>query len=89
MAFVVARSSDTRQERSTHIIVPLLFGIIGFIIAMSTHNIGARYFSMFLMAQSYSGFVCFYSWISGSFPRPPMKRAVAIVRLSLPPRLLP
>ena len=30
------------------------------------------------MANSYSGFVVFYTWVSNSFPRPPSKRAVAV-----------
>ncbi|KAL7417111.1 MFS general substrate transporter [Mrakia frigida] len=78
MAFIVARSSDKRQERTLHIIVPLCFGIVGFIIAMSTNVVAARYVSLFLMAQSYSSFVCLYAWISSSFPRPAFKRAIAI-----------
>lgn len=36
----------------------------------------------FLMAQSYAGFVCQYAWISGSFPRPPSKRAVALALIN-------
>jgi hypothetical protein len=52
--------------------------IVGFIIALSTSAIAGRYVSMFLMASSYAGFCVFLSWLSGSFPRPPMKRAVAI-----------
>ena len=47
MAFLVARSSDKRQERTLHIIVPLCFGIVGFIIAMSTNVLAARCESSF------------------------------------------
>lgn len=32
----------------------------------------------FLMAQSYAAFITFFAWISSTFPRPPLKRAVAI-----------
>jgi hypothetical protein len=32
----------------------------------------------FLMAQSYSGFICFWAWTSNIFVRPPSKRAVAL-----------
>jgi len=32
----------------------------------------------FLMAQSYSGFICFLAWTSNIFARPPSKRAVAL-----------
>ncbi|KAG8936934.1 hypothetical protein FRC02_010024 [Tulasnella sp. 418] len=41
-------------------------------------NTAARYIALFLQAQSYAGFIVFYSWISNSIPRPPAKRAVAI-----------
>ncbi|KAK4699668.1 MFS transporter, ACS family, pantothenate transporter, partial [Phenoliferia sp. Uapishka_3] len=77
-AFLNARHSDKKQERAYHIVAPLCIGIIGFIIAMATKKIAPRYFALFLMASSYSGFVVFYAWISNSFPRPAMKRAVAI-----------
>jgi hypothetical protein len=30
------------------------------------------------MAQSYAGFVCFLTWTSNTFARPPSKRAVAL-----------
>lgn len=32
----------------------------------------------FLMAQSYAGFICFLTWTSSTFARPPSKRAVAL-----------
>jgi MFS family permease len=57
-------------------------GVIGFIISMSTLNVAARYFALFLQAGSYAGFIVFYSWISSSFPRPPAKRAVAIAMVN-------
>lgn len=77
-AFLLARHSDKSGERFWHISISLALGIIGFIIAISTMNTAARYVSLFLMAQSYAGFVCFYTWLSNSFPRPPSKRAVAL-----------
>ncbi|GAA6064237.1 hypothetical protein JCM10212_006366 [Sporobolomyces blumeae] len=77
-AFFVSRHSDKTGERYFHIVIPAFIGIIGFIIAMSTSAFGARYFSLFLMAQSYSGFVCFLAWVSGTFARPAMSRAVSI-----------
>lgn len=57
-------------------------GVIGFVISMSTLNVAARYFALFLQAGSYAGFIVFYSWISSSFPRPPAKRAVAIAMVN-------
>ncbi|GAA6041295.1 hypothetical protein JCM8097_001322 [Rhodosporidiobolus ruineniae] len=77
-AFCVSRHADKVQERYLHIVIPLCIGIVGFIIAMTTHSFGPRYFSLFLMAQSYSGFVNFYSWTSSTFARPAMTRAIAI-----------
>ncbi|GAA5908892.1 uncharacterized protein JCM6883_004205 [Sporobolomyces salmoneus] len=77
-AFFVSRHSDKTNERYWHIVIPASIGIIGFIIGMSTQNFGARYFALFLQAQSYSGFVCFLAWVSATFARPSMKRAVSI-----------
>ncbi|KAL5527650.1 hypothetical protein ACEPAG_6451 [Sanghuangporus baumii] len=77
-AFIVTRHSDATQERFWHIVCPLLVGIVGFVIAVSTMNTAARYISLFLMASSYCGFIVFYAWMTNSFPRPPAKRAVAI-----------
>ncbi|KAH9948347.1 MFS general substrate transporter [Amylocystis lapponica] len=78
VAFAVSRHSDAVGERFWHIAVPLFFGIVGFIIAVSTMNTAARYVSLFLMAQSYAGFITFLAWVSNSIPRPPAKRAVAL-----------
>ncbi|KAG5646602.1 hypothetical protein DXG03_002906 [Asterophora parasitica] len=64
VAFIVSRS--------------FAVGIIGFVIAISTMHTAARYFSLFLMAQSYAGFIVLYAWISNTFTRPPSKRAVAL-----------
>lgn len=65
-----------------HIYGPILMGLVGFIICMSTQNVAARYVALFLQAGSYAGFIVFYSWISSSFPRPPAKRAVALALIN-------
>ena len=82
-------------ERFFHIVIPLCIGIVGFIIAISTMRLAARYFALyvsclsvrfdghltvisFLMAQSYSSFICFLAWTSNIFARSPSKRAVAL-----------
>ncbi|KAI0005089.1 MFS general substrate transporter [Russula compacta] len=78
MAFAVSRHSDVTEERFFHIVIPLFVGIIGFVIAISTMRLVARYFALFLMAQSYSGFICFLTWTSNTFARTPSKRAVAL-----------
>ncbi|EJD01119.1 MFS general substrate transporter [Fomitiporia mediterranea MF3/22] len=81
-AFLVARHSDKVGERFYHIAGPLAVGLIGYIIAMSTMNIAARYVSLFLMALTFSGYVVIMTWVSNSIPRPPAKRAVALAFVS-------
>lgn len=78
VSFIVAWDSDRTQEKFWHMVGPIVGGLVGFIISMSTLNVAARYVALFLQASSYAGFIVFYSWISSSFPRPPAKRAVAI-----------
>ncbi|OTB03856.1 hypothetical protein M426DRAFT_12149 [Hypoxylon sp. CI-4A] len=74
--------ADRTQEKFWHITGPILGGMVGFVISMSTLNVAARYVALFLQASSYAGFIVFYSWISSSFPRPPAKRAVAIALIN-------
>ncbi|KAJ7781286.1 MFS general substrate transporter [Mycena metata] len=78
-AFLLARSVG---ERCFHMISSFGLGVLGFVIAISTMNTAARYISLFLMAQSYAGFVVMYTWMSNSFPRPPSKRAVALALMN-------
>lgn len=78
VAFAVSMHSDRTGERFFHIVIPLIIGIVGFIIAISTMRLAARYLALFLMAQSYAGFICFLTWTSNTFARPPSKRAVAL-----------
>ncbi|KAH8675575.1 major facilitator superfamily domain-containing protein [Xylariales sp. PMI_506] len=77
-SLINAWHADRTGEKFWHIACPIVVGIIGFIISMSTSNTAARYVALFLQASAYAGFIVFYSWISSSFPRPPAKRAVAI-----------
>ncbi|KAJ7129739.1 MFS general substrate transporter [Mycena epipterygia] len=81
-AFLLARHSDKVGERCYHMVSSFGLGVIGFIIAISTMNTAARYIALFLMAQSYAGFVVLYAWMSNSFPRPPSKRAVALALMN-------
>lgn len=78
VAFVVTRHSDKSGERFWHIVVPLIVGLVGFVLATSTMNTAARYISLFLMAQSYAAFITFLAWVSNSISQPPAKRAVAL-----------
>jgi len=82
LAFANSWHSDRVGERYFHILWPMLMGIIGFIIALSTTQTAARYVSLFLMAGSYASFVVFLAWISNTFPRPPMQRAIAIAYIN-------
>ncbi|CAK5275674.1 unnamed protein product [Mycena citricolor] len=82
VTFIVARHSDKVGERSYHMCTSFALGIVGYIIAMSSMNTAARYVSLFLMAQSYAGFVSLLAWCSNSFPRPPSKRAVALALIN-------
>ncbi|GAB1519234.1 hypothetical protein RhiTH_002300 [Rhizoctonia solani] len=82
VAFINARHADKTGERFWHVSVPLFVGIIGFVIAEATMNTAGRYIALFLMAQSYAGFIVFFSWCSNSLPRPPSKRAVALALIN-------
>ncbi|KAI1134743.1 major facilitator superfamily domain-containing protein [Hypoxylon sp. FL0543] len=82
VSLVNAWHADRTQEKFWHITGPIIGGIVGFIISMSTLNVAARYVALFLQASAYAGFIVFYSWISSSFPRPPAKRAVAIALIN-------
>jgi MFS transporter, ACS family, DAL5 transporter family protein len=57
------RHSDKTGKKFLHIVGPEIFGILGFIIALVTESIAARYVALFLMAQSYAGIIVFFSWI--------------------------
>ncbi|KAJ7047420.1 MFS general substrate transporter [Mycena alexandri] len=81
-AFLLAQHSDKVGERCFHMISSFGLGVLGFVIAISTMNTAARYIALFLMAQSYAGFVVMYTWMSNSFPRPPSKRAVALALMN-------
>ncbi|BGP05329.1 putative transporter [Rhodotorula toruloides] len=79
VAYFVSRDSDKRQERYLHIVVPLVFGIVGAIIAMTCRkSFGASYFALFLLASSYAGFVVFYALVSSTFARPAMTRSISL-----------
>ncbi|KAI4762782.1 MFS general substrate transporter [Aureobasidium sp. EXF-3400] len=71
--------SDKMGERYLHIALPLIITVLANIIAVSTLNIGARYFAMCIMPLSfYSSAICQLSWISGSLSQPAVKRAASI-----------
>ncbi|CCH41706.1 putative membrane protein [Wickerhamomyces ciferrii] len=77
--WIWARHADKTGERFWHVVIPLFFSLISFIIAVATTNVGARYFAMCLMIPSiYCSFTTVLSWMSNCVPRPPLKRAIAL-----------
>ncbi|KAL4739948.1 major facilitator superfamily domain-containing protein [Aspergillus similis] len=73
-----------QHERGLHIAIPLLFSLLGNLLAMFVPTTGGRYFSMFLMtAGSYSPYNLCVSWLSSSLPRPRAKRAAALAIVNL------
>lgn len=71
--------SDRSSERFLHIIVPLCLGLVANIIAVSTLNVGARYFAILLLPGStYGAAVVILSWITETLSQPKAKRAAAI-----------
>ncbi|ORY56170.1 MFS transporter, partial [Pseudomassariella vexata] len=79
VALAVSHNSDRVGERCVHIVVPILLGMVGYIIAAATVNFAARYLSLFLMlAGVYGSYNVALAWISSTLPRPIEKRAAAI-----------
>jgi len=79
VTYLNATHADKTGERYLHIALPMCVAILAYIIAATTMNTGARYFSMMLMVPSvYSAFVVALAWISNTMPRPPAKRAAAL-----------
>lgn len=78
VAMGVSISSDKVEERFCHLVGPLSFAMVGFIVAACTHALASRYFSLFLMLGGVYG--CFditYAWLSSTIPRPLEKRSAA------------
>jgi hypothetical protein len=55
--------ADRTQEKFWHIVIPICFGLVGFIICMSTLNTAGRYVGLFLQAGSYAGFIVFFRYV--------------------------
>lgn len=76
---VVSWSSGRRQEHCYHIVLSILLTLIGAVIMISTLNVGARYFSLFLLVTgSFVGLNIQLSWETTVVPRPRTKRAALI-----------
>ncbi|KAM0665566.1 hypothetical protein MY8738_003498 [Beauveria namnaoensis] len=78
VALGVSVSSDRLGERCLHLVVPLTFALIGFIIAATTESLAPRYFSLFLaLGGVYGCYDITYAWMSSTVPRPIEKRSSA------------
>ncbi|KAI5449816.1 hypothetical protein NCC49_004028 [Naganishia albida] len=78
LALVLSYTSDRKPERCFHLLTPIVFGMIGFIIAVTTTKTAPRYFSLFLMIGGMFGsYNVALAWISSTFARPRAKRAAA------------
>ncbi|KAF7327269.1 Tartrate transporter [Mycena kentingensis (nom. inval.)] len=73
-----AYHADKTGERYFHMSTWWWLHILGLIIASATMNIGARYFSLFLLACSGCAYALLLPWVANAVPRPPAKRAAAI-----------
>jgi len=72
-------SADRHANSSFHIIWALVMAIIGFIVAASSLNTGARYFAMIIMiAGGHGSNAVLLAWLQKTMVRPRIKRASAV-----------
>jgi hypothetical protein len=75
---IVSFSSDRKPERCFHYSMPMVVGIVGFIIAATAKVTGPKYFSIFCMTFGMSSsFTVLLAWVGSTFARPRTKRAFA------------
>ncbi|GKU05121.1 unnamed protein product [Fusarium langsethiae] len=75
----ISWSSGRHLEHGYHIIVPILFTLVGCCIMITIENVGARYFSMILLVIGpFVGLNLQISWETTVVPRPRTKRAALI-----------
>lgn len=78
-ACAVAWSSGRRQESFWHIVLPIAGSAAGCAVLISTTNVGARYFGLFLLiAGTYNGLNLQLSWETTLVPAPRSKKAALI-----------
>lgn len=76
--FYVAWDSDRRKDRALHIIIPLSFSVVGFIVTVATGNAAARYAMTFLYAAGcFSANTLQYTWAVSTLSQTPEKRAAS------------
>ena len=72
-------SSGRFNERTWHITLGMVIGAIGFIIAASTLQTGARFVALFLFSMgAYSANSVILGWVSATCGQTPEKKAVAL-----------
>ncbi|KAI8624628.1 retrograde regulation protein 2 [Xylariaceae sp. FL1651] len=85
VSLAVSFHAARRHERGYHIAVPMVFGVVGNLLAMFANGTGPRYFSLFLLtAGTYSPYNLCVSWVSSSLPRPRAKRTAALATFIFP-----
>jgi ABC-type Na+ efflux pump permease subunit len=79
VVLLVSYHSSRTKERSMHIACCMLVGAIGNIIMITTNNLGARMFAMYLLPIGVlPPFQLILAWITSSFARPLAKRSVVV-----------
>ncbi|KAG2147848.1 MFS general substrate transporter [Suillus bovinus] len=82
-SFIVARHSDVTDDRFWHIVGPLLVGVAGFILAISTMNTTARYVSLYEPPIiSPVAYAVSLTWAMNTFSQSQSKRAAAIALIN-------
>ncbi|GIZ48044.1 hypothetical protein CKM354_001111900 [Cercospora kikuchii] len=79
VTLAISWSSGRHLEHCWHIIGSILMCLVGAVIMISTLNVGARYFSIFLLCSGpFVGLSIQISWETTVVPRPRTKRAALI-----------
>ncbi|KAF2162919.1 hypothetical protein M409DRAFT_26772 [Zasmidium cellare ATCC 36951] len=79
VTLLISWSSGRMLEHSFHIIGSILLCLVGAILMISTLNVGARYFAVFLLCSGpFVGLNIQISWETTVVPRPRTKRAALI-----------
>ena len=78
-ALANAWHADRTEERYSHVVLPVIVGVVAFISGAATTLLPPRYFSVMLTIPGvYTGYVVVLAWISSTVPRPPGRRAAAV-----------
>jgi hypothetical protein len=79
VTIVVSWSSGRMLEHCWHVVICTIIAMAGSILLISTLNVGARYFSIFLLCSgTFVGLNIQISWETTVVPRPRTKRAALI-----------